>query len=314
VSVNCASPSEIPNAFQELQKRLKTLQTEKQEAEAKYAKLEHNFINRNRRTSEEISSIQRLRLQNRNLQNQVAVLELSLQTKEAVNASMRFEGPPEVDPVVAELEEQIRSLTIELEQSRDSAETIAKKLAKTKEQLGEMKQLFFTETESLKQRLKDQKTKDKHKIRSLASQFQQELQSSAVQLDESKHSFEANFEKLKERMEESRGISNDRIRALEESEQKCQRLGAENARLQLLERTCNLKVSSLEEQLAKERRMAQTQIAAQRLAFESQLHELASRMQNRLDEAAPESSVPSKQRTDPHLPCGRAWPLVNIAE
>jgi myosin heavy subunit len=313
-SINCKSASDIPRLFQDFQEQLKTLQNQKQEIETKYSKLEKVLIERNRRTSEQISSIQRLRLQNRDLQSQVAVLELSIQTNEVVTASMRLEGPTEGNETIAELEEQNKNLLTELEQTHTVAEKALKKLEKAKEILAEKNHIFATETESWKQRLKDQKKKEKHKLQALTSQFQHELQASTAQLEESKQSFEANFERLKTRMEESRGISNDRIHALEESEQKCQKLAAENARLQLLERTCNLKVASLEEQLSKERRFAQTQISAQRLAFESQLHEIASRVQKRHGEEGQDENLPNNYHGDSHLSCDRPWPLVKAVE
>jgi hypothetical protein len=310
-SINCKSALEIPKVFDDLQKRLAAVQTEKQDVETKYAKLERAFIERSRRMSEQISGIQRLRLQNRDLQSHVAVLELNLQTNEAVMASVRFQAPSEGDFAVAELESENKKLLFELEQAQQTAERAARKLARAKEQLADVSQTFETENELLKQRLKDQKKKEKHKIQALASQFQQELQASTTQLEESKHCFETNFERLKTRMQESRGISSDRIHALEETEQKCQVLTSENARLQMLGRTGNMKIAALEEQLAKERRLTQVQIAAQRLAFESQLHELAARTHSSQIEAQEKGGLRSESPSELHRSGTRPWPLVN---
>jgi hypothetical protein len=112
-------------------------------------------------------------------------------------------------------------------------------------------------------------------------------------------------------MEESRGISTNRIHVLEESEQKYQRLLAENARLQVLERTSNLKIAALEEQLAREPRLVQTQMSAQRLAFESQLHEITARRQKILEDHEKDHNGPSKYSTDSAASRSRPWPLVN---
>jgi hypothetical protein len=275
-SAKCQLPVDVS-------KRVEILQAEKERLEARFAKLEKAFIERNRRTSEHISSIQRLRLRNRDLQNQVAVLDLNVQTNAALAASVQLETRPEKDRAVSQLEEQNLALQIELEESRQMAQKAVKKLAKAEGQLSENERVFLTETECLKQRLKDQKKREKQKIHVLTNQFQQELCASNAQLEESKQAFEANFERLKARMEESREVSNGRIHLLEENEQKCQHLLSENTRLQLVARTTNLKVAALEEQLAKERRLSQTHISAQRLAFESQLHRLSSALPNRAD-------------------------------
>jgi hypothetical protein len=104
---------EIWQVFEDLQKRLTALQTEKQNVEAKYSKLETAFIERNRRMSNQISGSQRLRLQNRDLQSQVGVLGLRLQTNEAVMASVRFQAPSEDDLAVAELERENKKLLFE---------------------------------------------------------------------------------------------------------------------------------------------------------------------------------------------------------
>jgi chromosome segregation ATPase len=278
-SIKCQSITEVPRLFENLRATIKVLRTEKEKLEVKVAKLEKAFIERNRRTSEKISSIQRLRLQNHDLQNQVAVFELNVQTNEALAASIQ--SSPDKDLVISQLENQNRSLQMELEESQRMAQKAMKKLARTEEQLSENHRVFLAETESLKQRLNDQKKREKHRIHALTFQFQQELCASSAQLAESKQTFDANFERLKTRMEESREVSNERIHVLEENEQKCQRLVSENTRLQLVARTTNLKVAALEEQLAKERRLTQSHISAQRLAFESQLHQLSSALPNR---------------------------------
>jgi hypothetical protein len=189
--LQCESLAEIPKVFHALRNQIQCLQKEKQLLETKFGQLKNAFIQRNRRATDHISLIQRLRLQNHDLQNQVSVLELNIQTEKAVNVATAWDVRPETHHT--DLTEQNRALQLDLEQSEKLTGKLMKKLAKAQDQQNEANDQFLSEIEALQQRLKDQNKRHRHKIQTLSAQFEERLSASTAQ----QLALQANIDRLK---------------------------------------------------------------------------------------------------------------------
>ena len=294
-SIGLKSVDEVPEFVEKIQQQLTKMKNQRSSIRKALKQAQQAIMQQNKASAETQSQVDELKLSNDALTNERDVLkvrnqvlsnDLLIKENEVKSLKGKLElqektfGNSAIDQLQAEIESkkaEIDSLKSQIKQLKvalDGAASIQARALKRQESSYQdainnlQDQLLLMASDNEKK-----KAKNKKLIRAIQQKHEASISELSSQYEESKQQFNKSIAEMREKTKESQEMSQKLVVSLQESEKKVQSLLAENNKLQTSVKALEIKLTSAQEKLTKEKQNAQSQIAAQSLMNESKVQE-----------------------------------------
>ena len=298
--LKCGNTNDLAHNLQILKEQLMKVMANFERAKKYIKKLQQSLMAKNRAESEQKLKVEQLQLKNETLANECELLTVKCQVAENQVAVLKSEcsslsecvekGPAASGEVVdvREKEEEISRLSSELKEIKAAHEI---QLARQKRHAKRGNEELQARVEKLQGALTEAENRNAElqkkakKIKKLfAAKFEESNREYEKQILTVKASYEEATQTMKQKSEKSREMSQKLLQSLSESEQYNQQMQSENAQLHIQNKSLEVKLTTLQEQMKKERQNIENRIAVQRVACDSKVQEVTRHMKQAIEE------------------------------
>ncbi|OHS99164.1 hypothetical protein TRFO_34440 [Tritrichomonas foetus] len=290
-SLNGNGLIDLPKLLEALKEQMKKMKLSRKREHEAFKKIQQELLEKNKSENDLKITIEQLKVQNDVLQNECNLLKVKadVSSNELLLRSISNENPLSNNIIVSpdssllknelnkkkeeiqKLRQTLSNIQFEMSQIQKHKDRSSKRIeSDLTQQIIDLQNSLQEMTEAnaiLKKKLKKVKKIYIKKVEESAIEYQKKY-------DESKQSFDDCALSMKEKQKQSHDLTQKLLKSLSESEgfnQKCQ---SENADLHLENKQLQLKLSTLQEEISRERQVLKGQMSALQLACDSKIHEV----------------------------------------